>query len=673
MKRSIFILLLLSNACFAQVDLQKGLKAYFPFSGNDKDASGNNNDPAYNNATLTTDRFNNPNSAYHFNGRNNYMRIPNSRSLNFGKTMTLTAWVRPTGFYAGPCHGNAVMKGDDDYLQGNYFMRFDDNYFLKGNNCNTSVDPFHQCFYGTDVGSYSSGKATYIKSGQWYCVVVVSNGAMSTIFIDGQLTSSRPSSLSLTNSYDLFFGRLNNPRFPYWFNGDLDEVRIYDRALNVGEILRLCDRPNIIKKQAENNLKANASGTPIRCDNWLHLTQQPAYADIGDLDISGDQLTIECTANRSSFFSNGEETESDLVSKHTDESNVNYTLRPRYALITTTHGFFTTPLACQIKLNKTYHYAMVYDGKTLKFYRNGFLMSQTKVSGKLVTNNWNTMIGWIPSKYNNENFIGYINEVRIWKVARTQAEIRANMSTSLPDPSAQKGLLAYYTFDNLKNKQGNSNWDGSLGGNASIKVKNPSCGLIADSCEVHLPQYVKRIKKQKTNDVDPASDISYLPVKVIRDTKIDEPDTTANATIQNGIYSNEISEDLSASKGKVNVLAQEKLEQRPNELIKEIEVDHDAVSISVYDNGEIDGDSVTLIYNDSVLIRHLRLTDKATTFSIKIAAGNQENELVMYAENLGSIPPNTALMVINDGEKRYELNISSSKTSNGAVYFRLRH
>ena len=47
----------------------------------------------------------------------------------------------------------------------------------------------------------------------------------------------------------------------------------------------------------------------------------------------------------------------------------------------------------------------------------------------------------------------------------------------------------------------------------------------------------------------------------------------------------------------------------------------------------------------------------------------KSNELIMYAENLGSIPPNTALMIVYDGEKRHEINISSSKTSNGMVSF----
>ena len=103
-----------------------------------------------------------------------------------------------------------------------------------------------------------------------------------------------------------------------------------------------------------------------------------------------------------------------------------------------------------------------------------------------------------------------------------------------------------------------------------------------------------------------------------------------------------------------------------------ISVDHDSISIDLYDNGEIDGDSVTLIYNDQILTTHQLLTDKAKRFIIKVAPGNIKNELVMYAENLGSIPPNTALMVIYDGDKRYEVNVRSTKSTNGAVRFKLR-
>ena len=83
MKRLLCCFLLITEFCTAQVNLDKGLQAYYPFNGNANDASGNNNNPVFNNATLTADRLGNPNSAYHFNGIDNYIRIPNNSSLNF--------------------------------------------------------------------------------------------------------------------------------------------------------------------------------------------------------------------------------------------------------------------------------------------------------------------------------------------------------------------------------------------------------------------------------------------------------------------------------------------------------------------------------------------------------------------------------------------------------------
>ena len=56
------------------------------------------------------------------------------------------------------------------------------------------------------------------------------------------------------------------------------------------------------------------------------------------------------------------------------------------------------------------------------------------------------------------------------------------MDVSLPSPTSQTGLVAYYTFDNLINKQGNSAFNGVLGGGASINKTNPECTFIADSC-----------------------------------------------------------------------------------------------------------------------------------------------------------------------------------------------
>lgn len=125
---------------------------------------------------------------------------------------------------------------------------------------------------------------------------------------------------------------------------------------------------------------------------------------------------------------------------------------------------------------------MVYDGSTLKFFRNGFLMSQVNATGNLIQNNWKTRFGLYEASFYTTQLIGYINEVRIWNVARTQNQIQTYMNSSLPAPTTQSGLLAYYTFDNLLNKQGNAFYNGTLAGAASINTTNTSCAFITDSC-----------------------------------------------------------------------------------------------------------------------------------------------------------------------------------------------
>jgi gliding motility-associated-like protein len=218
------------------------------------------------------------------------------------------------------------------------------------------------------------------------------------------------------------------------------------------------------------------------CNNWLGLPSFPSFVQVGDLDVPGDQITVEAVFNRTSPYTGGPLFAGDLVSKHKDPVNVNYLLRPNDAEITTTDGVYHIAQApCEISLDKVYHVAMVYDGVTLKFYRNGFLQAQTPVTGNLFQNDFPTQIGLFNAELYNTNLIGYINEVRIWNVARSQTQIQTYMNTSLPSPPTQPGLLAYYTFNDLLNKQGNPAWNGTLGGQAAILQTNPNCNFTPDN------------------------------------------------------------------------------------------------------------------------------------------------------------------------------------------------
>jgi hypothetical protein len=98
----------------------------------------------------------------------------------------------------------------------------------------------------------------------------------------------------------------------------------------------------------------------------------------------------------------------------------------------------------------------------------------------------------------------------------------------------------------------------------------------------------------------------------------------------------------------------------------------DSVKIALYDNGEIDGDSVSLYLNNDVVLQHLKLTAEAKTLFLPIDRSLPVNKLVLFAENLGTLPPNTALMEVTVGGKTYNLFLSTDYKRNAMVEFTLQ-
>lgn len=112
-----------------------------------------------------------------------------------------------------------------------------------------------------------------------------------------------------------------------------------------------------------------------------------------------------------------------------------------------------------------------------------------------------------------------------------------------------------------------------------------------------------------------------------------------------------------------------RFEKRNNTVLKTIEIENETIKIDLYDNGEIDGDSVSLFLNGKLLLARKKLTTLPLTIRIPFEELDDENELVMYAENLGTIPPNTAIMIVTDGNKRYEVRITSDLQKSGTIKF----
>ncbi|MFN2457313.1 MAG: hypothetical protein ABR502_03835 [Chitinophagaceae bacterium] len=109
---------------------------------------------------------------------------------------------------------------------------------------------------------------------------------------------------------------------------------------------------------------------------------------------------------------------------------------------------------------------------------------------------------------------------------------------------------------------------------------------------------------------------------------------------------------------------------RTNELVQTINVQSEEIVVRLYDNGEIDGDTISVYLDNKLVLASKRLTAAPLTITLKKDKDDVEHVLVMVAENLGSIPPNTSLMVVYDGEKRYHVRITSTEQKNAMVRFR---
>ena len=101
--------------------------------------------------------------------------------------------------------------------------------------------------------------------------------------------------------------------------------------------------------------------------------------------------------------------------------------------------------------------------------------------------------------------------------------------------------------------------------------------------------------------------------------------------------------------------------------IPEIKVDTGTIRLDFYDNAQIDGDSITVLIDKQVVLTHQRLSAKPLTTFVRIDLNNTFHEVEMVAENLGSIPPNTAVLIITAGKNRHLLSLSSSETKSARV------
>jgi len=214
--------------------ISNGLIAYYPFNGNANDSSGYANHGMVYGVTLASDRFENPNSAYLFNGNSSYIEIPTSQTLESpGMTNQITqaAWVYLNGAsLVGLSFSPVIMKTNSSVDMFMYRMGIGETGNLYSS-------------FNTASNLYSSAYSFNLR--QWYFIATTFNGSSIKLYVNGTAIGSFSANTTIaTDSHSLTIGK-DAQGASEFFNGIIDEVMIYNRALSDGEIQILYSGPTL--------------------------------------------------------------------------------------------------------------------------------------------------------------------------------------------------------------------------------------------------------------------------------------------------------------------------------------------------------------------------------------------------------------------------------------------
>ncbi|MCX6173137.1 MAG: T9SS type A sorting domain-containing protein [Ignavibacteriales bacterium] len=219
------------------------LIAFYPFNGNGDDQTGNHHNGIVNGAFLTKDRFGNPDQAYSFDGVTNNIQILNSSSLNFGGSITISLW-----FKIGTLFNREAFL----ISHGSWQKRW------KISVTNRKIRWTIKTDSNVNDSTKDLDSETELLPNKLYLVTVTYSGADMELWLNGELDSfTSRSGKILQTSYNLTIAQMlpENTNYPnynnYNFSGIIDDVRLYDYALPIEEILKLFDIQTSVKNSIE--------------------------------------------------------------------------------------------------------------------------------------------------------------------------------------------------------------------------------------------------------------------------------------------------------------------------------------------------------------------------------------------------------------------------------------
>ncbi|OFX42888.1 MAG: hypothetical protein A2046_08455 [Bacteroidetes bacterium GWA2_30_7] len=232
------VISLLNLLGFAQIPTN-GIVAYYPFNGNANDESGNGYNGTSSGATLANDRFGNANSAYSFNGVNNYIDLStNASSFNFQQPATVSFWVKSSvdDVHAIYSVTNNIGDNGTTIVIGNNTTDKLTNEIITISNYSSSTDYY--------IAGYTTTNRNLLFDNNWHNIICVFDGVSAKIYLDNNLLSittgwgtNNGQYGNITSPTRAVLGtRYANSSYGVFHNGGLDDILVYNRVLNTTEI-----------------------------------------------------------------------------------------------------------------------------------------------------------------------------------------------------------------------------------------------------------------------------------------------------------------------------------------------------------------------------------------------------------------------------------------------------
>jgi len=358
--------------------------------------------------------------ALQFNGANDYIDCNNPAALDIRDQITLTCWIKVPAFTRA--WQALVTKGDDSYRLCRATM---------GDSVYLGLD-------GTSVGGFES--AAQVADNEWHHIAGVYDGSEATLYVDGVLDTGVPATGQInSSSHKLLIGENAQARGRY-FKGLMDEVRIYNVALNESSVVKamqgiveattvplahwkLDETSGTIASDSAGDHDGTVKGNPLWLPDGgmlggaLQLDGDGDYVEIGDHDDFDltEQMTVSAWIQVDTFDRQWHA----IVTKGDSAWRLH-----RYRGNNTIGFHYTRPGATyaaangvrSVKDGEWHHVAGTCDGSVICLYIDGTLDAFSATSGPMATNSYPVLIGE-NAEQRSRYWHGLIDDVRLYDIA----------------------------------------------------------------------------------------------------------------------------------------------------------------------------------------------------------------------------------------------------------------